>query len=169
MIGTIVKPWSAQMFSLANQFACVSRCLPQQVSSLRLGSSPDQGECFPPVGVSTGIRAARARSQVYLPNVICQEPQVAVLDFEFPFLGGFGARVFVALALAVILRYLLCSRIEPVALRVRRVRLNCSEDVRTDESKVAQSRISDRRVVSWCAGSFLRDCWVGPSVMERVG
>ena len=40
--------------------------------------------------------------------VICLEPEVADLDFEFPFLCGFGAGVFVALALAVILRYL-CS------------------------------------------------------------
>ena len=36
----------------------------------------------------------------------CPEPDFAVLDFEFPFLCGFGAAVFVALALVVILHYL---------------------------------------------------------------
>ena len=52
---------------------------------------------------------------------------VAVLDFEFPFLCGFGAGAFVALALVVILRYLCSSRVEPATLRVRRVRLNHNE------------------------------------------
>ena len=39
------------------------------------------------------------------------EPEVAVLDFEFPFLCGFGAGVFVVLILVVILRYLCPSRV----------------------------------------------------------
>ena len=89
--------------------------------------------------------------------VIGPEPEVAEIDFEFPFLCGLGAGVSVALALAVILRYLCSSRVEPASLRVRRVRLNHSEDGRTDESNVAQARISGRRVVSWLAGSFLRE------------
>ena len=83
-----------------------------------------------------------------MPFVICPECVVAVLDFEFPFLCGFGAGVFVALALAVILRYLYSSRVHPASLRVLRVRLNHSDDGRTSESNVAQSRISNRRVVS---------------------
>ena len=61
---------------------------------------------------------------------------------------AFGAGVFLALALPVILGYLCSSRVESASLRVRRVRLNHSEDGRTDESDFAQSRISDRRVVS---------------------
>ena len=44
-----------------------------------------------------------------------------MLDFEFPFLCGLCADVFVALALAVILRYRCSSRVEPASLRVRRV------------------------------------------------
>ena len=40
------------------------------------------------------------------------------------------------------------SRVDLVTLRVRRVRLNHSEDVRTEGSNVAQSKVSDRRVVS---------------------
>ena len=79
----------------------------------------------------------------------CPEPQVADLDCEFPFLCGWGTGVLVSLALAVILRYLCSSRVEPANLRVCRVRLNHSEDVRTERSSVAQSRISDRGVVSW--------------------
>ena len=71
-----------------------------------------------------------------------------MLDIEFPSLCGFGAVVLVALGLAVILRYLCSSRVEPASLRVRRVRLNNSEDVRIDDSNVAKSRISDRRVIS---------------------
>ena len=38
--------------------------------------------------------------------------------------------------------------VEPATLRVRHVRLNHREDVRTEKCNVAQSRISDRRVVS---------------------
>ena len=64
------------------------------------------------------------------------------------FLCGLGTGVRVALALASILRYLCTYRVEPATLRVWRVRLNQSEDVRTERSHVAQSRISDRRVVS---------------------
>ena len=56
--------------------------------------------------------------------------------------------MFVALALAVILRYLCSSRVEPASLRLRRVRVNHSVDGRTDESNVGQSRNSDRRFVS---------------------
>ena len=81
--------------------------------------------------------------------VLCLEFEVPVCDFEFPFFCAFGAGVFVALALAVIRRYLCSSRVEPASLRVRRVRLNHSEYVRTAESNVAQPRISDRRVISW--------------------
>ena len=55
MISTIVKPLSAQRGAKAE-----SRFARQNTS--------DQGDCFPPVGVSTGIRAAGARSQVYLPH-----------------------------------------------------------------------------------------------------
>ena len=80
-----------------------------------------------------------------------------MLDFEFTFLCGFGADVFVALALAVILRHLYSSRVVPASLRVRRVRLEHSEDGRTEKFNFAQSWISDRRVVSWGAGSFLRE------------
>ena len=83
------------------------------------------------------------------PIVICLEPEVAELDFEFPFLSGLGAGVFLALALAVIPRCLSSSRVEPASLRAGRVRLNRSEDGRTEESNVAEFRISDRRVVSW--------------------
>ena len=67
--------------------------------------------------------------------VFCLESEVAVLDLEFPFLCGFGAGVFVALALAVILRT--CALI-----------VMNQKYVRTYESNVAQPRISDRRVLS---------------------
>ena len=49
------------------------------------------------------------------------------------------------LALVVLLRYRCSSRVEPAALRVRRVRLNLSEDVRSEGVKRDQFRISDRR------------------------
>ena len=54
-------------------------------------------------------------------------------------------------------RAYLWSRVEPSPLRGRRVRLHHSEDIRTEKSNVAQFRISDRRVVSPSAGSFLRE------------
>ena len=82
------------------------------------------------------------------PIVDCPEREIADHDWEFPFLFGLGTGVFVALALASILCYLCSSRVELAALRVRRVRLNESEDVRTEKSNVGQPRISDRRVVS---------------------
>ena len=82
------------------------------------------------------------------PIVTCPEPDGADLDCEFTFFGGLGTGVNVMLALVVILRYLCSSRVEPAALRVRRVRLNRSVQVRTERFNVAQSRISDRRVVS---------------------
>ena len=57
-------------------------------------------------------RQATARQELAAdptcPIVFCREPEVADLDFEFPFLCGFGAGVLVSLALAVILRDL-CS------------------------------------------------------------
>ena len=103
------------------------------------------------------------------PILICPEPEVADLDFEVPFLCGLGTGVLIALALAVILRYLCSSRVEPATLRVRRVRLNHSEDVRTEESNVNQgSRIvvsypgePDRlceRILGWPVGRGT--CWV---------
>ena len=42
------------------------------------------------------------------PIAICPEPEVADLNFEFPFLCGLGTGLLVALALAVIHRHL-CS------------------------------------------------------------
>ena len=93
------------------------------------------------MGVSTGIRAARARSLVYL-------PKVADLDCEFAFLSGLGTGVSVTLVLVVILRYLCPSRVEPAAHRVRHVRLNNSEYDRTERFNVVQSKISDRRIVT---------------------
>ena len=44
-----------------------------------------------------------------------------------------------------------------------------SEDDRTDESNVAQSRVSDRRVVPWGVGSFLRENLCCPLVTGRIG
>ena len=83
-----------------------------------------------------------------MPPAYCPEPEVADLDFEFPFVCGLCTGALVALVLAMILRYLCSSRVEPATLRVRRARLDHSEDVRTEKSNVAQSRIFDRRVVS---------------------
>ena len=88
-------------------------------------SSPDQGDQCPLVGESTGIRAARARSQVYLIRRDLSGAEVADLDGELPFLS-----VLVTSA---------CFR---------RVRLTHREDVRTERVKIAQCRISDHRVVS---------------------
>ena len=81
-------------------------------------------------------------------NVTCAEPEDADLDGEFPFSCGFLTGVIVTLALVVILRYLCSSRVEPAALRVRHGRLSHSEDVGTEGVGVAQSRISDRHVIS---------------------
>ena len=91
------------------------------------------------------------------PIVTCPEPEAADLAFELPCLWALGTGVLVAFALAVVFRYLCSSRVEQATLRVRRVRLNHNEDVRTEKSNVAQSRISDRLVVSQRAGSFLRE------------
>ena len=82
------------------------------------------------------------------PIVDCPEPEIADQDWEFPFLCGLRTGGFVALALASILRHLCSSHVEPATLRVRRVRMNHSEDDRTERSNVAQPRISDRGVVS---------------------
>ena len=79
--------------------------------------------------------------------VTCPEPEVD-LDFEVPFICGVGTGFLGALALAVILRCLCSSRVEPITLRLRRLRVDHIEDVRTERSNVVQSRISDRRVVS---------------------
>ena len=54
------KCFALQASSHARRLSRQSRC------SLCPGSSLDQGNCFPPVGALTGIRAARARSRVYL-------------------------------------------------------------------------------------------------------
>ena len=62
----------------------------------------DQGGRFPPVGVQTGIRAARTRSRTSLTS--CPEPEVADLDFERPFICCVGSGVLVAFALAVTFR-----------------------------------------------------------------
>ena len=73
------------------------------------------------------------------------EPEVPDLDCEFSFICGLGAGVIVTLVFVVILRYLL--------LFTRRTSSPPSPsspaDVRTEVSNVAQSRISDRSVVSW--------------------
>ena len=61
-------------------------------------------------------------------TIVTLELEVADLDCEFSFLCGFGTGVIVTLALGVILRCLCFSRVETAALRVRRVRLNRSED-----------------------------------------
>ena len=58
-----------------------------------------------------------------------------------------GRGVLVTLALAVPLRRRCSSRGEPVTLRVRRVRLNHSEDVRTEKSTLLSSR-------SWTVVSY---------------
>ena len=81
-------------------------------------------------------------------NVTCLELEVADLDGEFPFFCGLGTGVIVTFALVVIVRYLCSCRVEPAALRVRRVRLNHSDDSGTEGVGVAQCRNSDRRVVS---------------------
>ena len=132
MISTNVKPLSAQVFCLANQPACMSRCLLQQELSPLCLLSRERRDRLPPVGVSTGIRAARTHSQIPCPIVTCPEHKVADLhDFT------------------VILRCVFSTRVGSVTLRVRRVRLNHSEDVRTKRSNVAQSRILPREKVGW--------------------
>ena len=82
------------------------------------------------------------------PSVTCREHEVADLDGEFPFPCGLGTGVIVTLVLPVILRYLCFSRVEPATHPVHRVRLKHSEAVRIEKSNFAQSRLSDRRVVS---------------------
>ena len=90
--------------------------------------------------------------------VTCPEPEFADPDFEFPFVHGLGTGLLAALALAVIFPCLCSFRVDLVTLRVRRVRLNHSEDVRTEGSRrcsVQNLRSSCRVQVS--AGSFLRE------------
>ena len=79
----------------------------------------------------------------------CPESEVTGVDGEFPFLCGLVAVVSVTLALVVLLCYRCSSRVEPAARRVHRVRLSHREDVETEGDISAQSRISDRGVVSW--------------------
>ena len=85
MIITIVKPVLAQMFCFANQLACVSRCA---VALLLIKET---------VFLLSENRQASERQEETdestCPRVTCQEPEVADLDCEFPFLC-------VALALA---------------------------------------------------------------------
>ena len=82
------------------------------------------------------------------------------------------------LALVVLLSHWCSSRVEPAALRVRRVRLNHNEIVRTEGVHFAQSRISDRSVVfrererlfeiilGWPVGD--RTCWVSIGEKSRL-
>ena len=86
------------------------------------------------------------------PSVICPEPEVADLDGELPFLCGLVTCVIVTLALVVLLRYRRSSRVEPAALRVRRVRLDHNEDVRTEKSTLLSP--GSRIVVSCSSKPF---------------
>ena len=66
------------------------------------------------------------------------------------------------LALGVILRVLCSSRVEPAALRVRRVRLNLSTNVRTQDTRSPCCIL-----VSWIVSSTI--CWDCGLVTRRVG
>ena len=115
------------MFCFANQFACVSRCLPQQENVSALAPLLINQTIF----LLSEYRQASDWQELAhnstCPIVTCPEPEVA---------------------LVVIFRYLCSFHVEPAALRVRRVRLDHSEDVITERLNVAQTRISDRCVVS---------------------
>ena len=104
--STVVKPLSAQSVLLRKPAA--SRVVCHSWYYLCFGSSPDQRDGCPPVGVSTGIRAA-------------PEIENADLDCEFSFSLWFGTGVTVTLALVVLLRCRNSSSVEPAPLRVRRV------------------------------------------------
>ena len=112
-----------KVFCFANQLACVSRFLPQKVFSL-LWLLCWSNKCFPLVGVLTGIRPARARSQVCLSHL-----GVSGTWHCGPVLCGLDTGLLVALACASMLRCLSASLVEPSPLRVRRVRLKNSEYV----------------------------------------
>ena len=66
MISAIVKPLSAQSVLLCKPARTRVAFYCHRRYSLCSGSSHEQGNRFLPVRVSRGIRAARARSQVYL-------------------------------------------------------------------------------------------------------
>ena len=129
MISTIVKLLSAQMICIANQLACVSRCLPQQVLSLLWLSL-----------LLSKYRQASERQELAhdfrCHLVHCPELEVADFDFKFPFVCGLGTGVRVALSLALIIRCLWSSRVELVTLRVRGVHLKSLQDVGTEKPDV---------------------------------
>ena len=138
MISTIVKPLLAKMFcsDKPSRMRVALSATAGILSALALLLVKETVFLF--VGVPTGIRAIELANKSTCSIVTCPQPQVADLDFEFPFLCGLGTGVMVELG-------------DPssFAFRFRRVRLKHCEDVRTERCKVAQSRISDGRVVSW--------------------
>ena len=91
MISTIFKPLSAQMFRFASQLACVA--LSATAGILSALAPPLTKDI---VSLLSAHRQASERQELAhdypCAFVICLEPEVADLDFEFPFLCGFGYR-----------------------------------------------------------------------------
>ena len=83
--------FSSQTSSYACCVFCHSRC------SLCSGSSLPQGNRVHPVRVSQIIRAARARSLVYLSHGDCPEPETVDQECELPFFCGLGTGLLVVL------------------------------------------------------------------------
>ena len=136
MISTIVKPLSAQSVLLCKPSSHARRVVCHSRYSFCSGSSLDQGNCFASQTSELQELAHKCPCSI----VDCPEPEVA-LDFEFPFLCGFGAGVFVALALAVILCYL-CSCRE---VRTDKSNVGCSAQDLGSSCRIQVSRIVSSR------------------------
>ena len=146
MISTIVKPLSAQSVLL---------CKPAR---MRVALSATAGilSALVPLLIKETVfllseypSGKSSPASAHLPSWIVWGSRLLITSGSF----RFCAAVLDALSLAVILRYMCCYRVEPTIPRVRRVRQNHSESVRTERNHIAQSRISDRRLVS-------RSCWL---------
>ena len=85
----------------------------------------------------------RQELSVQVPSWIAQNLRLLFRSGSFRFSVDWVRGVLVALALASILLYLCSSWVEPATLRVRRVRLNHSEDVR---SRIV---VSFERILGW--------------------
>ena len=163
---SVLRVKTARLFfpheALAGDHSVCSQCFALQTSSHACRVTLPLSALAPLLIKETGFllselrQASEQQELVHKstgPLVFGPESEVSAPDFRFPFLCG-------CCACSSGDPSSLCSScVEPAALRVRRVRPNRSEDVRTDGVIVAR--------VSWIVSS--KSCWAGPLVTGRVG
>ena len=147
--------WSARLSSL-----CRLKCFALQISShacrvvchsrysLCFGSSLAQGPSFSCRSFDRHSSGRSSLTSVRVPPWIVRSLKLLIWTSSFRFSVAW-VRAYLS---GLLFRWSFVTCALPVEdrlpFRVRRVRLHHSKDVRTEKSSVAQSRISDRHVVS---------------------